>query len=253
MTTYPTSLTNSQWQCINKILKDKRKRQTSLRRVWDAIHYQARSGCSWRLLPCEFGKWSTVYYYFRKWLNDGTLQRVQARIRELVREQLGRNTCPSMGIIDSQSVKNSEWGIPDKGYDGNKKINGRKRHIVVDTQGLLLCVVVTPANEHDSTAAVRVIKRMKGGFPQLKLLLGDGGYKGSRLRRLAKKHLKAKFEVVTRGEEAGFKVIPQRWVVERSIAWLSWFRRLSRDYEANMETSEAWVLLASIFMMIKKI
>ena len=116
-----------------------------------------------------------------------------------------------MGMIDSQSVKNSEWGIPDKGYDGNKKINGRKRHIVV----------VTPANEHDSTAAVRVIKRMKGHFPQHKLLLGDGGYKGARLRRLVKRHLKAKFEVVTRSEEAGFKVIPQRWVVERSIAWLS--------------------------------
>lgn len=250
---YPTSLTNSQWQCIHKILNDKRRRRTSLRRVWNAIHYQARSGCQWRQLPREFGKWSTVYYYFRKWLIDGTLQRVQARIREMVRRKLGRNASPSMGIIDSQSIKNSERGIPDKGYDGDKRINGRKRHIVVDTQGLLLCVVVTPANDHDSVAAAQVIRRIEGKFPLLKKLLGDGGYRGKPLRQLAKKHLKAEFEVGTRSEEVGFKVIPQRWVVERTIAWFSWFRRLSRDYEANMEPSEAWILLASIFMMINKI
>jgi transposase len=118
---------------------------------------------------------------------------------------------------------------------------------------LLMSVVVTEANVHDSVAAERVTKRMKGAFPRLRKILGDGGYAGARLAELAQKHLKADLEVVTRSDEAGFKVIPQRWVVERSIAWFSWFRRLSRDYEANMVTSEAWVLLASIVMMIKKI
>ena len=253
MIKYPTSLTNSQWQCIKKILNDKRKRKTSLRKVWEAIIYQVRTGCQWRMIPHEFEKWNTVYYYFRKWLVNGTFKRVQAHLMGLVRKKNNKEVSPSLGIIDSQSIKNSEWGIPDKGFDGNKKIKGRKRHIVVDTLGLLMSVVVTEANVHDSVAAERVIKRMEGAFPRLKKILGDGGYAGARLVKLTRKHLKAEFEVVTRSDEAGFKVIPQRWIVERSIAWFSWFRRLSRDYEANMETSEAWVLLASIVMMIKNI
>jgi transposase len=150
-------------------------------------------------------------------------------------------------------VKNSEWGIPDKGFDGNKKVNGRKRHIVVDAMGLLMSVAVTPGNVHDSIAAEGVIKGMRGVFPRLKTLLGDGGYAGERLVKLTRRHLKADFEVVTRSDEAHFKVIPKRWVVERSIAWFTWFRRLSKDYEANMQSSEAYVMIASIAMMIKKI
>ncbi len=251
MIKYPTSLTNSQWQCIKKILNDKRKRKVRLRAVWDAILYQLKTGCQWRMLPREFGAWGTVYYYFRKWVYSGAWHRVQAKLHEQVREKYSREASPSLGIIDSQSVKNSEWGIPDKGYDGNKKVKGRKRHIVVDTLGILMCIVVTAANVHDSVAAEQVIKRMMNKFPRLKKMLADGGYTGERLKQLAKDELGIEFEVVTRSDEAGFKVIPKRWIVERSISWLMWSRRLSKDYEANMESSEAWVLVASIAMMVR--
>jgi len=251
MKKYLTDLTNGQWECIKKILNNKRKRSISLRKIWNAILYVVRTGCQWRMLPREYGKWNNVYYYFRKWKKDGTLLLVQAILRELVREDCGREACPSLGIIDSQSIKNSEWGIPDKGFDGNKKIKGRKRHLVVDALGLLMCVVVTAANVHDSVAAELVIKRMVGRFPRLKKILADGGYTGERLSGLVKTQLGVELEVVTRSDEAKFKVIPKRWVVERSIAWLSWYRRLSRDFEANMDSSEAWVMLASIAMMIK--
>ncbi len=182
---------------------------------------------------------------------DGTLLLVQAILRELVREDCGREACPSLGIIDFQSIKNSEWGIMDKGFDGNKRIKGRKRHLVVDALRLLMCVVVTAANVHDSVAAERVIERMDGRFPRLKKILADGDYTGERLSVLVNTQLGVELKVVTRSDEAKFKVIPKRCVVERSIAWLSWYLRLSRDFEANMDSSEAWVMLASIAMMIK--
>lgn len=194
-----------------------------------------------------------MLYYFRKWLIGGVLHRVQAQLHRLVREKLSREESPSLGIIDSQSVKNSEWGVVNKGFDGNKRIRGRKRHIVVDTLGMLMCVVVTAANVHDSVAAERVIKRVSGVFPRLKKLLADGGYAGERLVALTKSELNTQFEVVTRGDEAGFKVIPKRWIVERSISWFMWSRRLCKDYEANLESSEGWIIVASIAMMIRKI
>lgn len=253
MRNYPTSLTNSQWQCIKKILNDKRKRKVNLRKVWDAVLYQLKTGCQWRMLPREFGSWSTVYYYFRKWLINGVWQRVQARLHELVRETHFPEASPSLGIIDSQSVKNSERGVPGKGYDGNKKVKGRKRHIVVDTLGILMCIVVTAANVHDSVAAEQVFKRLAGRYPRLKRILADGGYTGERLAKLARAELGITLEVVTRSDEANFRVIPKRWIVERSISWLMWSRRLCKDYEMNVESSEAWVLVASIAMMVKKI
>ncbi len=249
---YPTNLTSSQYEVIKGILNDQRKRKYELSSIINAILYISKGGIQWRLLPKDFPSWQLVYYYFRKWLLCGVWNKLQTALREKVREKHNKKACPSLGIIDSQSVKNSERGIPDKGFDGNKKINGRKRHIVVDTLGLLLCIVVTEANIHDSIAAETIFKRMKGKFPRLKKILADGGYAGERLFNLARSSLKILFEVVTRSDEAGFKVIPKRWVVERSIAWFNWHRRLSKDYEANMCSSEAWVQIASISMMIKK-
>ena len=203
------------------------------------------------MLPKDFPSWQLVYYYFRKWPAYGTWSKLQTTLREKVREKHNKKACPSLGIIDSQSVKNSERGIPDKGFDGNKKIRGKKRHIVVDTLGLLPCIVVTEANVHDSVAAETIFKKMKGKFPRLKKILADGGYAGERLFNLARSSLKAVFEVVTRSDEVGFKVIFKRWIVERSISWFNWHRRLSKDYEANMCSSEAWVQIASISMMIR--
>ena len=249
---YPTDLTDSQYKVIESIINDQRKRKFHLKTILEAILYINKGGIQWRLLPKEFPSWQLTYYYFRKWLLTGLWVKIQTKLRELVRVKQGRKPCPSMGIIDSQSIKNSEWGIPDKGFDGNKKIKGRKRHLVVDTLGLLLCIIVTQANVHDSVAAETVMRKMKGKFPRMKKILADGGYLGERLIRLARSSLHSAFEVVTRKEESGFQVIPKRWIVERSIGWFNWSRRLSKDYEANMASSEAWVYIASISMMIRK-
>jgi len=171
--------------------------------------------------------------------------RVQAKLHEFVRERHSRKASPSLGIIDSLSVKNSERGVPDKGYDGNKKNKGCKL-------GILLSIVVTAANVHDSMAAEQVFKRMAGRYPRLNRILLDLGYTGKRLAKLVHAELGVEFDVVTRSDEAAFKVIPKRWIVERSISWLMWSRRLCKDYEMNTESSEAWVLVASIAMMVKK-
>jgi putative transposase len=249
---YPTNLTDSQYKVMDNILNDKRKRKYPLRNILNALLYVSKGGIQWRLLPKEFPAWQLTYYYFRKWLLNGMWDTIQNALRELLRVKHGKKSCPSLGIIDSQSVKNSEWGLPDKGYDGNKKVNGRKRHIVVDTLGLLLCILVTPANVHDCKAAEEVIMKMQGRFPRLRRILADGGYLGEQLIRLARSCLNATWKVVTRKDESSFKVIPKRWIVERSIAWFNWYRRLSKDYEANMSSSEAWVQIASISMMIRK-
>lgn len=185
MKSYPTNLADSQWQCIEKILNDKRKRKVCLCAVWNGILYLVRSDCQWRMLPKCFGCWITVHYYFRKWMLSGIWPSVQAGLRRMVRVKSHQGTCLSLGIIDPQSLKNSKWGIPDKGFDGNKKVNGRKRHIVEDTLGMLMSVVVTEANVHDSIAAEGVIKSMKRLIPRLKKILGNGNYAGGRLVKLA--------------------------------------------------------------------
>lgn len=249
---YPTDLTDSQYEIIKEFVEDNRKRKYSLKRIINAVMYICRSGVQWRMLPKEFPGWQLVYYYFRKWLKAGIWEKMQGYLRERVRIKNGRKKCPSMAILDSQSIKNSEWGIPDKGFDGNKKIKGRKRHIMVDTLGILLGILVTEANVHDSVAAKILLPRMKGKLPRLKKILADGGYLGDELIQLARKWLNCIFEVVKRSDEKGFVILPKRWIVERSIAWFNWYRRLSRDYEANMETSENWVLIASIAMLIRK-
>jgi putative transposase len=205
------------------------------------------------MLPKEFPGWQLVYYYFHKWIKEGIWKQIQEHLRKSVREKQGRKACPSLAIIDSQTVKNSEWGIPDKGFDGNKRIKGRKRHIMVDTFGILLGIIVTEANVHDSVAARSLLKLMKGKLPKLKKIIADGGYMGTELIRLARRWLHCVFEVVKRSDEKGFQVIPTRWIVERSIAWFNWYRRLSKDFEANMETSENWAYIASIDMLIRKI
>ena len=180
----------------------------------------------------------------------------------MTRKKQGKDECPSTAIVDSQSIKNSEWGIPDKGFDGNKK--SREENIIsclpgwcqsdrVDTLGVLLGIIVTEANVHDSVAARALLIYMKGKLPKLRRVLADAGYLGEELVFLAGKWLHCVFEVVKRSEEKGFKVIPKPWIVERSIAWFNGYRRLSRNYEANMKTNENWAYIASIDMLLRKI
>jgi putative transposase len=250
---YLTNLTDSQYEIIKEFVDDRRKRKYSLKRIINAVLYICRTGVQWRMLPKDFPGWQLVYYYFHKWLTKGIWKKIQEHLRKCMRKKQGREECPSLAIIDSQSVKNSEWGIPDKGFDGNKRIKGRKRHIMVDTLGILLGIIVTEANVHDSVAGQALLKLMKGKLPRLKKIIADAGYMGDELIRIARRWLKCVFEVVKRSDEKGFKVIPKRWVVERSIAWFNWYRRLCKDYEANMETSENWAYIASIDMLIRKI
>jgi len=252
MRDYPTSITNSQWQYIERILDYQRKRKVSLRTVWNGIMYLVRSGCQWRMLPKEFGCWNTVYYYYRKWKETGAIEQIHELLRDFVRRVSGRHVSPSACCIDSQSVKMSRQpGL--KGVDGGKKVKGRKRHIVTDTMGLLLVVVVHAANVHDSQSAMMVIEGLRGRFSRLKTIFADGGYRGELVENV--KLIFGWFvSIVLRSDSnKGFVVLPKRWVVERTLSWFEGFRRLSKDYEVQPCTSEAMIQLAMIQIMLNRV
>ena len=226
----------------------KEKPQTFSKR---AIIYVDKTGCQWRMLPCEFPKWQLVYYYFQKWVREGVFDELLDNIRNLVRKKLGKNISPSVGVIDSQSVKSCSYGGQDRGFDGNKKINGRKRHIVTDTNGLLLSVVVHAANEYDGKKAFDVINTLKHRFDKIQKIYADGGYRGGELAQKLKNELHYDLEITLRSDKAPqFKPLPKRWVVERSFAWLNGFRRLSKDYEKLTETCEAMISIAFTCLMV---
>ena len=253
---YPTDLTDSAWQVIQEILADKRKRKYSLRSIFNALLYVTKTGCQWRQMPNDLPPWPLCYYYFWKWRNDGTWERLNKALVRRRRQKAKREASPSMGVIDSQSrsadaVKCSEWGVVPKGFDGNKKVNGRKRHIVVDTLGLVLVVVVHAANHHDSPAARAVLSRLaQQGYERMVKILADSAY-GKKLARWAKKTMGLVLEVVKVSELAGFHVVPMRWKVERTFAWMNWSRRLSKDYECGVNSHESFVYLSNINRMLK--
>lgn len=253
MKKYPTNLTDSQWKAILSIIKDKRKRKHSLREIFDAIFYLLKTGCQWRMLPINFPSWKLVYYYFSKWRNDGTIELIHEILRDMTRKKAGREESPSLALIDSQSVKTTRSGGVCRGIDGGKKTKGRKRHIIVDTMGLLLAVVVHAANEHDSKSAPRVIAELRGRFPRLVKLIADGGYRGELIEN-TRKTFGWILEVVLRKDSSKkFEVLPQRWVVERTFSWFESYRRLGKDYEYHTETSQTMVQLAMIKLMLNRI
>lgn len=251
---YPTNLTDNQWQVIEKVINpQERTRKYPLREIMDAILYINKTGCQWRMLPLDFAPWQTVYYYFRKWKLEGVIEDIMDTLHALVRKLIGREESPSMGIIDSRSVKTSHHADAScKGIDGNKKVKGRKEHIVVDTLGLPLAVAVHEANLHDSKGAPQVIEKMEYKFRATKIL-ADGGYHGSLGDWVAEKFGWV-VEVVLRPDEcpSKFPVLPKRWIVERSFSWLENFRRLTIDYEYLAETAEAMVQLAFVQIMLNK-
>jgi transposase len=222
------------------------------RLVLDAVFYVLRSGCQWRMVPRDLLPWDAAYRWYRQWATDGTWDRIHDALRGQVRAAAGRDPDPSAAVLDAQSIKSSEGG-PDRGYDAGKKTTGRKRHLVVDTLGLLLVVMVTAASVQDRPGGKTVLTRLAARFPTIALVWADGGYANSidsTLTGWAKDKLGLLLQVVKRSDDAkGFQVLPRRWVVERTFGWLVRNRRLARDYERLPGNSEAMAKIAMIRLM----
>jgi len=256
---YPTDLDDTQWSKIRPYLPAQaqtgRPREHSWRIILNGIFYILQGGCAWRMLPKEMPPWKTVYHYFRLWRKDGTWERINRLLREKVRLKFGKKRQPSASILDSQSAKTSEGGS-ERGFDAGKKVTGRKRHTLVDTLGLILKVVVTAGNVQDRDGAKSLLKEIsteQDVIKRLELIWVDGSYRGE-LITWVEEMLGWKLEVVEKPKDQnGFQVLPKRWIVERTFAWLVRQRRLARDYERLPETSEAFIYAAMIRLMLRKL
>ena len=254
MSPYPTSLTESQWQYMSKILNDKRKRTHSLREIWDALIYIVKTGCQWRMLPHDFPHWSAVYYYFKKWKNNGLFEEELDALNERERRLSKNKLEPSVGIIDSQSVKVAHICAQDVGFDAGKRIKGRKRHIITDTIGCLLLVLVHSAAVQDRNGIKMVLPLFKYKFwGSIKTIIADAGYSGQPIIDWVKRQFSWDLQIIKRSEQNKFKVLPKRWIVERTLAWISYSRRNSRDYEKLTHTSQTMTQLAMIRIFINRI
>ncbi|HLK96757.1 MAG TPA: IS5 family transposase [Hymenobacter sp.] len=253
---YETDLTDSQWQVMEKSLPTQRRRKYSLRLILNALLYLTKSGCQWRLLPNDFPPYPICFYYFRRWQSSQQWARLNKVLVEQERQQTAPSGQPSPGvaILDAQSIKSCERGVLDKGFDGHKKVQGRKRQLVVDTGGRLLAVSVGPANENDRIGGHKALQQLyEQGYARLRLVLTDAGYAGRPLAEWAQTQSGWRVETAPGLSGQGrFTPAPIRWVVERSISWLHWDRRLSRDFECETSSAEAILFLSSIRHLIRK-
>lgn len=266
---YPSSLTDAEWELVRDLFEYEgpgQPAQVERRDIVEACSYIVRSGCSWRMLPKEFPKWQNVYAHFRRWNDKGLFEQMHERLRGMWRKREGRKVEPSAAILDSQSVKTGSQG-GDKGYDAGKKVKGRKRHLVVDFLGLLLAVLILPANLQDRAVALDAVKTAQHSHPTIEALIVDSGYSGRCAKQL-EEECNIKVEVIRRPRQErtkvngqpigppvkkGFIPLPKRWIVERTNAWVLRFRRLVVDHERLPKVSEAWIWFAQSTMLMRRL
>jgi transposase len=251
MTKQFNELTDAQWAAISVFLNTKRKRKVDLRAVVNALFYMVRAGCQWRNLPDQYPDWRAVNYYFEQWKKQGTLVKINQQLNMLDRLRSEQSATPSLLCVDSQSVKLAPMIFEVRGIDPNKKVNGRKRQVLVDSYGRLWRVCVHAANEHDGPAGCALLEDTKSFDKHVKKILGDQAYKGVFAKQAAEKGFL--FESASRPESTkGFVPVAKRWVVERSIAWTNFFRRIVKDYEYTVESSANWLILANMTIMLQR-
>jgi putative transposase len=252
---YDTDLSDAAWALVAPLLPAARPggrpRSTDIRAVVNAIFYLIRTGCQWRLLPGEFPAWGTVYHYFRTWKTMGVWTCLQREIYEQTRMAAGRDPCPSVVIMDGQSVKTTERGGV-RGFDGHKRVKGRKRHILVDTLGLMIANRVEPANMSDRRAADRLLGGLSPLFPKIHTVMADAGHQSRKLARELMHVAGWQLRITKRGQRA-FQVTGLTWIVERTFAWLGRNRRFSKDYEYWVHTSETLLDIAATRLMLNRL
>ncbi|MEP0853001.1 IS5 family transposase [Funiculus sociatus GB1-A4] len=258
---YPSDLTDEQWELLSGLIPRAkvggRPRSVDMQAVVNGILYILCAGCAWRMLPHDAPAWKTVYHYFRQWRIDGTWQRINKRLQQWVRVMEDHEPTPSAAVLDSQSVETATMVNIEVGYDGGKQVKGRKRHLLVDTLGLVVMVVVTAANVNDRDGARCLLERLyqiRQPFPRLVRMWVDGGYSGEKFIPWVINIYRWILEVVLRPQTAqGFEVLPKRWVVERAFGWFNWCRRLSKDYEILPVTSEAFIYVGMIRILLRRL
>jgi len=254
---YSSNMTDAEWQVVDPLLPRDRRlgrpRETDLRSVVDALLYIAMTGCQWRMLPKDFPPYTTVQGYFYRWRDEGVWQTINHHLVMATREAMGREASPTAGVIDSQSVKTTEAGGP-RGFDAGKCIKGRKRHFLTDTNGLLVAAIVHAADIQDRDGAPMLLETILQTHPWLRHIFADGGYAGPKLEAALARIGTWTVQIIKRSDTAkGFKLLPRRWVVERTIAWINHNRRLAKDFEATIESALAWVMIASIKLLSRRL